>query len=165
MMFRIFLEKRLNEQEADNLPPGWLLLSCPPKPSGNMPAVRGPPHITGGMRSMPSLANYNSNIGRDCERQLLRGEPRRGFDLHGNVWEWCGDLDSPYEVDNTDPMGSTSGINRVKEVDHGYQSLFPYDLQCVRFGSYPAAEVQLMDSVFLTVKLQILQPASILSYH
>ena len=44
---QIFLE-RLNEQEADNLPRAGPM-SCPPKPSGNMPAVPAPPRrIPGG---------------------------------------------------------------------------------------------------------------------
>ena len=142
---QIFLE-RLNEQEADNLPRAGPM-SCPPKPSGNMPAVQGPPpHIPGGNEINASLANYNSNIGQTASVGSW-GEPLGVFDLHGNVWEWCGDLDGPYEVGPlTDPMGSTSGINRVKEVDHGYQSLFPYDLQCVRLEAPQQQEVQLMDS-------------------
>ena len=36
------------------------------------------------------------------------------YDMSGNCWEWCGDLDGPYSsAAQTDPIGAASGTNRM----------------------------------------------------
>ena len=127
------LSECLNEQEADNLPPGWAYV-LPTEARGICLPCRHHHGLFWGDDINASLANYDSNVGQTSSNVGSYGANPWGiFDLHGNVWEWCVDLDGPYEVGPlTDPVGSTSGINRVKRGGSWITEPLPYGLQCVR---------------------------------
>ena len=140
---QIFLE-RLNEQEADNLPPGWAYV-LPTEAQWEYACRAGTTTAYSnanynGMRSMPRWPTTIPISARLRTPAPAGRTPRnKFFDLHGNVWEWCGDLDGPYEVGPlTDPVGSTSGINRVKR--GGSWISEPLSLRSAMrpVGSYPA---------------------------
>lgn len=57
-------------------------------------------------------------------------------DMHGNVWEWCWDWYAAYAGDATDPVGPTSGSNRVAR-GGGCGSLAPLCRSANRSGSAP----------------------------
>ena len=135
---QIFLE-RLNEQEADNLPPGWAYV-LPTEAQWEYACRAGTTTAySWGDEINASLANYDSNIGQTANVGSYGANPWGFFDMHGNVWEWCGDLDGPYEVGPlTDPMGSTSGIESgpkrwIMDIRASFLTI------CNAFsGSYPA---------------------------
>ena len=111
---QIFLE-RLNEQEADNLPPGWAYV-LPTEAQWEYACRAGTTTAYfWGHDINASLANYNSNIGPTANIGSYGANPWGFFDMHGNVWEWTADRNGAYEAGPlTDPTGSSSGSRRVR---------------------------------------------------
>ncbi|MCL2808715.1 MAG: formylglycine-generating enzyme family protein [Treponema sp.] len=60
--------------------------------------------------------NANFNYNRSTTTNVGSFPPNQWglFDMHGNVWEWCWDWYGDYSfVNTTDPMGASSGSDRV----------------------------------------------------
>ena len=58
-------------------------------------------------------------------------------DMHGNVFEWCGDWDAPYpEGDVTDPRGPSAGQNRILR-GGCFKCPPPYCRSANRYGAPP----------------------------
>ena len=111
---QIFLE-RLNEQEADNLPPGWAYV-LPTEAQWEYACRAGTTtaYSWGDDINASPLANYDSNIGQTSNIGSYGANPWGFFDMHGNVWEWTADWYGAYEAGPlTDPTGTASGSFRV----------------------------------------------------
>jgi formylglycine-generating enzyme required for sulfatase activity len=80
-------------------------------------AARSPTtNVYAGSNSPDSVAWYSSNSGNTTHAVKTKTANGRGlYDLSGNVWKWVWDIYQPsYEVlPPIDPMGSTTGANRV----------------------------------------------------
>ena len=107
---QIFLE-RLNEQEADNLPPGWAYV-LPTEAQWEYACRAGTTTAySWGDEINASLANYDNNIGQTANVGSYGANPWGFFDMHGNVWEWVTDwyAESCEAGPLTDPTGAASG--------------------------------------------------------
>ena len=111
---QIFLE-RLNEQEADNLPPGWAYV-LPTEAQWEYACRAGTTTAySWGNDINSSYANFGQNIGQTSDVGQYSANPWGFFDMHGNVWEWTADLYGTYPTGNPviDPQGVPSGSDRV----------------------------------------------------
>ena len=110
---QIFLE-HLNEQEADNLPPGWAYV-LPTEAQWEYACRAGTTTAySWGDEINASLANYDSNIGQTGNVGSYGANTWGFFDMHGNVKEWTADWYGAYEAGPlTDPTGAASGSDRV----------------------------------------------------
>ena len=110
---QIFLE-RLNEQEADNRPPGWAYV-LPTEAQWEYACRAGTTTAySWGDDINASLANYDSNVGQTANVGSYEANPWGFFDMHGNIREWTADWYGAYEAGPlTDPTGAASGAQRV----------------------------------------------------
>ena len=114
---QIFLE-RLNEQEADNLPPGWAYV-LPTEAQWEYACRAGTnTAYSWGDDINASLANYDNNIGQTANVGSYGANPWGFFDMHGNVWEWTTDwYAESYEAGpRTDPAGDAAHRARIGSV-------------------------------------------------
>ena len=104
----------MNEQEADNLPPGWAYV-LPTEAQWEYACRAGTTTAySWGDDINASLANYGSNVGQTANFGFYGANPWGFFDMHGNVWEWTADRYGVYEAGPlTDPTGAASGSFRV----------------------------------------------------
>jgi formylglycine-generating enzyme required for sulfatase activity len=67
-----------------------------------------------GMKADPIYANYGWSIGKTTPVGQYPANVFGLHDMHGNVWEWCGDWFGNYTVSPvSNPMGASSGTLRV----------------------------------------------------
>jgi len=113
---QVFLN-RLNEQQAANLPAGWVYV-LPTESQWEYACRAGTTTAySWGATIASSNANYNSS-GYSQTRDVgqYAANPWGFFDMHGNVWEWTADwYQAAYPTGNpvVDPAGPASGSNRV----------------------------------------------------
>ena len=106
--------QRLNEQETENLPPGWAYV-LPTKPMGICCRGGTSTAYSWGDDINASLANYDNNVGQTSNVGSYGVNPWGFFDMHGNLWEWTADWYGVYEAGPLiDPTGAASGSFRVQ---------------------------------------------------
>jgi formylglycine-generating enzyme required for sulfatase activity len=70
---------------------------------------------TGHDRNLDEVGWYDENSGSQSHTVGQKKPNGWGlYDMHGNVWEWCGDWYGDYASDSVpDPLGPPSGVQRV----------------------------------------------------
>ena len=106
---QVFLE-RLNEQNSNDLLPGWGYI-LPTEAQWEYACRAGATtSFSWGNSIDSSLANYNNNVGATSEVGSYQKNPWGFFDMHGNVWEWVGNVGSYSSHLVADPGGNGEGL-------------------------------------------------------
>jgi formylglycine-generating enzyme required for sulfatase activity len=91
--------------------------------------------------TVDNYAWYNANSeNRTHEVGKTQANAWGLYDMHGNVWEWCGDWFGNYSSGTqTDPTGASSGLTRVNRGGSWYSSTQGIRSAC-RNGDLPSAQ-------------------------